>query len=76
VAISNIAFRDINGTSTAEVVVKLHCNANVPCRDLTFDDIAFTRAGTNLTVLASSQYYVCGPDSKSMRGWQGGGSPL
>ncbi|XP_078175128.1 polygalacturonase-2-like [Carex rostrata] len=55
VAISDIAFKDINGTSTEEVVVKLECSASVPCTDLTFENIIFARAAINNTVSATIQ---------------------
>lgn len=55
VAISDIAFKDINGTSTEEVVVKLECSASVPCTDLTFENIIFARAAINKTVSATIQ---------------------
>ncbi|KAJ3701225.1 hypothetical protein LUZ61_004930 [Rhynchospora tenuis] len=55
VAISNIVFRNIHGTSTHEVAIKLDCSAIVPCKELIFDEITLTRIGVNQTVFAASQ---------------------
>ncbi|KAJ1685301.1 hypothetical protein LUZ63_016691 [Rhynchospora breviuscula] len=55
VAISDIVFKDIHGTTTEKVAIKLDCSSIVPCKELVFDDVTLTRIGDDQTAYATSQ---------------------
>ncbi|KAF3328538.1 Polygalacturonase [Carex littledalei] len=54
VAISNVKFMNIQGTSTKKTAVCIQCSAAVPCTNLTFDTVTLARdEGDNRTVSAT-----------------------
>lgn len=55
VAISNVKFMNIHGTSREKTAVKIDCSGTVPCTGLFFDDINLAGVGVNSTVLATSK---------------------
>ncbi|OAY79457.1 Polygalacturonase QRT2, partial [Ananas comosus] len=54
VAISNVEFMDIHGTSADEVAVKLDCSDSVPCRELLFGGILLTWEGKSAPAKATA----------------------
>ncbi|KAJ3694211.1 hypothetical protein LUZ60_009691 [Juncus effusus] len=45
VAVSNVTFNDIHGTSSLDVAININCDSNVPCRGLTFNNINLSKDG-------------------------------
>ncbi|KAI3695392.1 hypothetical protein L1987_78389 [Smallanthus sonchifolius] len=49
VKISNVSFRNIKGTSTTQVALKLNCSAGSPCDNVELADINLTYSGGQVT---------------------------
>jgi Glycosyl hydrolases family 28 len=55
VAISNVKFMGIYGTSQEKTAVRIDCSGTVPCTGLFFDDINLAGIGLNRTVMATTK---------------------
>ncbi|KAK8941687.1 hypothetical protein KSP40_PGU012750 [Platanthera guangdongensis] len=54
IQISDVVFRDVEGTSATEVAVELYCSSSKPCRDVWLMNINLRSAGVSATMSCSN----------------------
>lgn len=52
-ALSNVVYQNIRGTSASEVAIKFDCSKSVPCREIYVEDVVLQPQGHGDTTTAS-----------------------
>ncbi|KAG0499088.1 hypothetical protein HPP92_003779 [Vanilla planifolia] len=52
VAISDVSYKGLHGSSTSDVAIKLACSSSVPCHGITMDEVSFFSTNANHPLLS------------------------